>query len=142
MSKDGLSKPYFHDSKGSIDSKVYINKCLRPILVPFIRERYNDDNYVFWPDLASCHYSFETIEYLNSPNYRMRLKGWQSPKCASSTSYRKVPGKFGRLSVWQRMEVKNKKQLIKWVTNPYGRRQIKVKKVANKRPYSLFWNIF
>ena len=33
-----------------------------------IRKRYNDDNYVFWSDLASCHYSFETIEYLNSQN--------------------------------------------------------------------------
>ena len=39
-----------------------------PIIVLFIRERYNDDNYVFWPDLDSCHYSFETIEYLNSQN--------------------------------------------------------------------------
>ena len=68
MSKDGLSKPSIHESNGSIDSKVYINKYLRPVLVPFISEWYNDHNYVFWPDLASCHYWHETIEYLNSQN--------------------------------------------------------------------------
>ena len=39
MLKDDLSKPYIHESKGSIDSQVYINKCLRPTLVPIIRER-------------------------------------------------------------------------------------------------------
>ena len=48
---DGLSKAYIHESEGSIDSKIFINKCLRPTLVPLIREGCNEDNYVFWPDL-------------------------------------------------------------------------------------------
>ena len=30
---------------------VYINKCLRPNLVPFIKEHYKEDNYIFLPDL-------------------------------------------------------------------------------------------
>ena len=49
-----------------------VQLTLKSILInvcgPFIRERYNDDNYALWPDLASCHYSFETIEYLESQN--------------------------------------------------------------------------
>ena len=30
-------------------------------MLPFIREHHQDLNYIFWPDLASCHYSKQTV---------------------------------------------------------------------------------
>ena len=48
-----------------INSDVYINECLIPRLVPFIRHHHSDNNYVFWPDLARAHYSKETVAWMN-----------------------------------------------------------------------------
>ena len=41
-----------------------------PNLVPFIKEHYkdDDDNLIFWPDLAKAHYAEVTTRYLESQN--------------------------------------------------------------------------
>jgi hypothetical protein len=41
---------------------------LKNKLVPFIREKYLDNQYVFWPDLASSHYAKTVQEYLKCEN--------------------------------------------------------------------------
>ena len=40
---------------------IYINECLAKRLLPFIREHHPDSNYIFWPDLAGCHHSKQTV---------------------------------------------------------------------------------
>ena len=52
----------------NLNANVYINKCLRPNLVPFIKEHYNDDNHIFWTGLAKAHYAEVTTKYLESQN--------------------------------------------------------------------------
>ena len=37
-------------------------------LIPFIRTIHKNDQIVFWPDLASSHYSKRTQEYLKAEN--------------------------------------------------------------------------
>ena len=32
---------------------------------PFICEHQQDSNYIFWPDLASCHYSKQTVAWMD-----------------------------------------------------------------------------
>lgn len=64
ISENGISQPYFQESSTAITSEVYINKCLRPMLIPYLRRNYNQSDYVFWPDLASAHYSKTTIDFL------------------------------------------------------------------------------
>ena len=49
----------------SIHTDVYISKCLRPNLLPFLARK---TNHIFWPDLASAHYSTKTLEFLNTSN--------------------------------------------------------------------------
>lgn len=57
ISNQGISKPYLRKSKhGAVNGDIYANECLRKRLKPFIDEYHNDQNYLFWPDLASCHY--------------------------------------------------------------------------------------
>ena len=64
ISEDGMSKPYIQESRGVTNANVYINKCLRPNLAPFIKEHYNVDNYIFWTDIAIAHYAKVITKYL------------------------------------------------------------------------------
>ena len=61
ISRKGHSHPYFHSrSLGAINQQYYQNECIKKRLIPFIRDNYPDHNYLFWPDLASSHYSNST----------------------------------------------------------------------------------
>lgn len=60
ISCKGLSTPYIRPIGGpAIDSKVYSGKCMLR-LKEFIDKYHAQDNYIFWPDLASCHYAKNT----------------------------------------------------------------------------------
>lgn len=79
MSSKGFSEPYVVPSGNAINSDVYIDECVTR-LKDFINKYHSDGNYIFWPDLASAHYSNKTqgifravgIKYLekslNPPN--------------------------------------------------------------------------
>jgi transposase len=74
ISSNGVSKPYFCLSKNAIHRTVYINKCLKKILLPFIKKYHSDDKYIFWPDKASAHYAQDTQKYLNTQNVHFVAK--------------------------------------------------------------------
>jgi len=61
------SMSYIQKSRVAIDANDYINKCLRPNLVIFIKEHYNEDNHIFWP----AHYAEATTRYLESQNIKL-----------------------------------------------------------------------
>ena len=44
---------------GTVNADIYIEKCLKKILLPLISMHYGP--VLFWPDLASCHYAKKTI---------------------------------------------------------------------------------
>lgn len=68
LSPKGISKPYIVPSGQAINEDVYLNKCLRSRLIPFIEHFHKNDQVVFWPDLASSHYSKKVQAYLASQN--------------------------------------------------------------------------
>ena len=45
---------------------MYTNQCLRKYLIHHIKQHYSENEYVYWPDLASAHYGRKTIAYLES----------------------------------------------------------------------------
>ena len=49
--------------------QYFVNKCLEKRLLPFIHKYHGSFNYLFWPDLASSHYSKDSLncmdEYVN-----------------------------------------------------------------------------
>ena len=59
ISEKGKSTPVFFKANTAINSKIYMNKCL-PKLASFINRYHNCDDVLFWPDLASSHYSKDT----------------------------------------------------------------------------------
>ena len=56
FSTKGISQQYIAPSGQAVNEDVYISKCLVR-LEKFIEKHHKNDNIVFWPDLASSHYS-------------------------------------------------------------------------------------
>jgi hypothetical protein len=48
-----------------IDGPIYLEQCLKRRLLPFINCHHRDSNFIFWPDLASAHYSGVAIEWMS-----------------------------------------------------------------------------
>ena len=58
ISERGMSQPLFRKSEAlAITGPIYIAECLKKRLLPFIHKHHQDFEYIFWPDLASAHYS-------------------------------------------------------------------------------------
>lgn len=85
------SQPYVTSS--TLTTDLYIKECLTKRLLPFIRR--HDSSTLFWPDLATCHYSRRTIAWYeennvafvpkemnppNSPNFRPIERYWAITK--------------------------------------------------------------
>jgi transposase len=64
----GMSSHFIVPSGQAVNEDVYIQHCLKARLVPFIKRVHADDEIVFWPDLASSHYSKKVLAYLKSEN--------------------------------------------------------------------------
>ena len=63
MAEDGqVSKPFFY--QGIINSDVYMKECIKKRLVPFLNKFKHQKNILFWPDLATAHYSRKTQDLL------------------------------------------------------------------------------
>lgn len=71
------SKPFVTSS--TLDSKIYIKECLQNRLLPFIRQ--HQDPVLFWPDLASCHYSKATMAWYEANGVDVVPKDMNPPNC-------------------------------------------------------------
>ncbi|XP_065662899.1 uncharacterized protein LOC136085514 [Hydra vulgaris] len=70
ISDSGTSEQLFRTSKAvAINSSIYINKCLEKQLLPFIDKYHGNFNYLFWPDLASSHYSKDSLNWMDQYVY-------------------------------------------------------------------------
>ena len=65
ISQEGHSELYFVPSSGNINGEVYRQECIMRRLIPFLHEHHAHDNYIFWPDLASSHYTKDPIALLH-----------------------------------------------------------------------------
>ncbi|XP_065664690.1 uncharacterized protein LOC136086324 [Hydra vulgaris] len=70
ISDRGMSESLFRTSKTvAINSSIYINECLEKRLLPFIHKYHGAFNYLFWPDLASSHYSKDSLNWMDQYVY-------------------------------------------------------------------------
>ena len=53
-----------------LSRKTYLHDCIRKRLLPFINHHHKNDNILFWPDLASSHYSKQGQEFLQTNNIK------------------------------------------------------------------------
>ena len=61
ISKMGMSKSLFLRSGLAVNGEIYSTKCL-PEVASFIKKYHKGEDAVFWPDLASAHYSKRSLE--------------------------------------------------------------------------------
>jgi len=80
ISEKGLSNYFIAPSGQAVDADVYVQKCL-PRMVRFIQEHHKNDQVVFWPDLASSHYSSKALEYLSDKNIEVVPKNYNPANC-------------------------------------------------------------
>ena len=78
ISEKGISEPYIAPSGNAVTAAVYIKECL-PKLVDFINKYHSNDNYVFWPDLASAHYAKLTLKAYEDMNVKYLPKDVNPP---------------------------------------------------------------
>ena len=57
----------FYESGLAINKEKYID-ILRQRFLPFIDKHYKNEEYLFWPDLASSHYANEVVAFLDDNN--------------------------------------------------------------------------
>ena len=68
ISSKGVSDVYVHRSKLGVLQATYLKECINKRLLPFIEKYHHDGNYLFWPDLASAHYSKIVKQRLDEKN--------------------------------------------------------------------------
>ena len=66
VSDSGMSEPLLRTSKAvAINISIYINEYLEKRLFPFTHKYHGDFNYLFWPELASSHYSKDSLNWMD-----------------------------------------------------------------------------
>ena len=150
ISEKGISQPYFQESSTAITSETYINKCLRPRLIPYLKRNYNQDDYVFWPDLASAHYSKTTTDFLNANLVNFVEKHDNPPNVPQA---RPIENFWALLSSrvykhgWRANSkpqlIRRIKKMLKEVTENelqglFKDLRGKLRKISDKGPYSVF----
>ena len=79
ISPKGRSTYFIKESKGAVNSELYIRECLEKRLIPFIEKHYPDGNYIFWPDLASSHNSKATQDFMTARGIKFVPKELNPP---------------------------------------------------------------
>ena len=94
MSAKGISTPFIGTTKGpAITANIYVNKCLSK-LHSFIEEYHADDEYIFWPDLASSHYANETTKWLIQHKIKFVPKQVNPPNIPKATLVKHLVSKI------------------------------------------------
>lgn len=68
MSAKGVSSVYVHRGKQAVRQDTYLEQCINNRLLPFIEQYHHNTNILFWPDLASSHYSNAVQQRLHEKN--------------------------------------------------------------------------
>lgn len=66
-------------TKESMNSKLYKEECLKKRILPFIKAHKGPVK--FWPDLATCHYSRETLQWYRDNRVDFIEKDLNPPNC-------------------------------------------------------------
>ena len=67
----------------SLISEIYIKECLTKRLMPLLTKHKNTpiQSHLFWPDLATCHYSKATMEWYASNGVQVVTRTANPPNC-------------------------------------------------------------
>ena len=82
ISNQGISRPFCREwVHGAVTGEIYANDCLKKRLKPFIDMYHSNGHYLFWPDLASCHYSAVSRKAMDDLDIHYVDKEMNPPNC-------------------------------------------------------------
>ena len=112
ISEKGLSEPFIATSKSfSINQNTYLKKCLQERLLPFINNKFQNENYIFWPDLASSHYADSVVQWMEN-NINFVPKDSNPPNVPQARPIENFWGYLANKVYEDDWEAKSKQQLI------------------------------
>ncbi|CAF1545563.1 unnamed protein product [Adineta ricciae] len=79
ISSKDVYNVYVHKSKQGMNQDVYLNECINKRLLPFVEKHTSNGNYLFWPDLASAHYSKSVQACLSEKDVPFVIRKNNSP---------------------------------------------------------------
>ena len=68
LSYQGVLDVYVHKSEQAVRQTTYLDECINKRLLRFIEEYHHDENYIFWRNLTSAHYSTAVQQRLEERN--------------------------------------------------------------------------
>jgi transposase len=126
ISSAGISEPFIGHVRGeAVNADVYISKCL-PKLKTFIQLNHINDDFVFWPDLASCHYAKKTTDWLKANNINFIPKIDNPPNVPQARPIENFWAILSRLVYENGWEAKTEKQLRRRIFKKLREVDIKV----------------
>ncbi|CAF1307370.1 unnamed protein product [Adineta ricciae] len=84
ISENGISSPFFAKQQQAIDQTTYLNECVVKRLMPFISNYHLKEKVLFWPDLASSHYSNIVTRYFDENHIEFVDKDFNPQNCPQS----------------------------------------------------------
>jgi len=121
-----ISEPFI--TKGFMNHDIYKDECLKKRLLPFIRKHHNINDILFWPDVATSHYTKIVTSIMESQNLNFVLKASNAlsvPLCspiekfwticnAKYSNYTNKPKDiYGIRHIWKKLAGKLQKSLAK-----------------------------
>lgn len=134
LSTNGVSSPFFAKQKQAINETTYLNECIMKRLMPFIENHHHKDKVLFWPDLASSHYSNTVTRYLDENNVHFVKRHFNPQNCPQSRPIETLWSLLKNLVYDQGWEAKNIDQLKRRITQ-------KLKEIDFKAVQAMFSSI-
>lgn len=97
-------------TSSTLNSNVYIEECLEKRLLPFIKE--HNGAAIFWPDLASCHYSRKTMDWYSQNNIQVISKEMNPPNTPELRPIERYWAIVKRNFKRTRYSIKNEKSML------------------------------
>ena len=154
ISPRGISNPYIHRSKTATREAIYLKQCIRGHLLPFIKNHHQNDDILFWPDLASSHYAYWVLRCLESNNLPYVRRNQNPPNVPQCQAIEKIWALIEQMVYPGGWEAKNLDQLANRIkskikqldqtvvtTMVQGVRR-KILKMYWKSVYSTCWTFF
>ncbi|CAF4705248.1 unnamed protein product, partial [Rotaria socialis] len=115
MSSKGVSDVYIHTSKQTVLQTTYLKECIDKRLLPFIEKYHHNGNYLFWPDLASAHYSNLVKERLYEKNVPFIARQDNPPNVIQARPIETIWALLERKVYENNWEVKRLDALARWI---------------------------
>ena len=113
ISSKGIGKIHVFEKRQSMDGELYQEKCLSKV-IKFVDDNYESrDDVVFWPDLATCHYTAANLTFMEEAGIYTVPKNLNPPNAPQIRPIENYWGALKQKVYAKNWSAKNREQLIR-----------------------------